>query len=253
MCLEALAIIRGAHPDAVRALVEAVNIDASSLGDDGDAAQLRSLAVEALGIAGADAAVAAPLLVRIVRNPRETETVRRRSVTALGAMGPAAGIAIDPLAEALLIDPSEAVRDAAAESLARLGPSGQAMLRRFIQHEDASIRWRAAKALGGIKKPEEDVVVALQAATRDGDEQVRLRAAESLWKIVADAEPILPVIVELLTSDDRGIRIRAIELLEQFGPQAKPAYARLKELAGDNRQHVRRAAQMALRNLREDK
>lgn len=250
MVLEALAMIRGAHPSAVRALIDVVNTDAPLGGEDDDASRLRSSAVEALGIAGADAAVAAPLLVRIIRNPREAETIRRRSVTALGAMGSAADIAVEPLAEALLIDDSEAVRDAAAESLAELGPPGQVMLLRTAKHNDARIRWRAAKALGRINKPDEDVVVALQAAVRDADEQVRLHAAESLWIIVADADPILPVVVQLLTSDDRNVRIRAIELLDKFGPQAKPVEGELEKLAGDKRQPVRRAAETALRNLR---
>jgi HEAT repeat protein len=250
MAIEALAGIGGAHPDAVAAFVELVRREPQA--DDPPAPrQLRTLAVEALGVMRADAAVAAPLLVRILRSPREGENIRRRSATALGDIGPRAQIAIEPLAETLLADSSEAVRDSAAEALAKLGDPAVELLIRLARDDDAGVRWRVVKALGTVtgSAKQAQIHAALSCSIADDSQQVRMCAASALWQQTADARPILPALVDLVASDDRSIRLQAIDLLAALGPQAADAVAGLKRLEQDDREHVRRAAAQALRKI----
>ena len=75
---------------------------------------IRALAAEALGSMGAGAKSTVPALIRAARD--DSELVRRYATATLGAIGPAADIAIGPLVELLVLDESEAVRDSAARS-----------------------------------------------------------------------------------------------------------------------------------------
>ena len=241
LSLEALGQIGGAHPQAVPALVSVVT--------DAEDPALRKLAIEALGIAGRDAAIAGPMLVRILRNPREEDEIRRQSTITLGKLGDQAAIAVGPLAETLVFDESEAVRDAAALSLATLGPRGQAMLLRFLKHEDSNLRWRAAMALGDIEGQTGDVQAALMSALEDADLHVQLRAAQSLVKLKTDLADVIPTILRLMQSDDRMTRIDAVELLVSLGDDAKVAMPSLEEMADSESDDVRRTAKLAIKRL----
>ena len=76
--------------------------------------------MESIATVGKDAAIAAPVLMRFLNDPREP--MRRKTAMALGRVGPAAQLAIPTLVESLAFDESPAVRDAAETSLAEIGP-----------------------------------------------------------------------------------------------------------------------------------
>jgi HEAT repeat protein len=251
LSLEALARIGGAHPEAVPAIISVVQLSPSDEVQGEQQAELRLLAVEALGVVGADAAVAVPLLARIVRSPRESEALRRRSAESLAAIGPAARFALDALAESLIGDPSEAVRDAATKALGALGEPACPVLQRMLKHEDVGVRWRAAQALGIMGEPARPSARALKfaLANKDEAEVVRLHAATSLWKLEADAAHVWPTAVELLASDDRNVRMQSLDLLVSLWPPAKAAAPQLHRLTHHPRREVRQIAEQALRKL----
>ena len=248
LALEALARIAGAHPDAVPAIVEVIGVNRGQ-SQGIDSRQLRELAVEAVGVAGPDAAVATPLLIRILRDPRESESIRRQSVISIGKMSDQASIAAGPLAEALVLDESEAVRDEAANALASIGPRGQHLIVRLLGHEDAGVRWRAASALGRAKRPSHEIIAALEAALADDAEMVQLRAVESLVNLDVQASITIPAIVRLLNSEERMTRTDALDLLVLLGDDAQTALPQLKRMLRSDRADVRRIAQTAIRRI----
>jgi HEAT repeat protein len=236
--LEALARIGTAHRDAVPAIIETL-----AAGDG----SLRELAAEALALVGPGAAEAVPALMRAARDP--DERLRRKSVQALGAMGAAAEIAIPVLAEALVLDESLAVRDAAAEALSRVGVAALPALVHFLADEDPETRRRAALALGKMGRSARTAASALQSALKDKNPEVGVEAAHALWKITSDPDLVIPQLVALLTDDDRQVRIRAFRLLTSMGPAARSALAPLRNLLNDQRAYVRQAAEKAIERI----
>ncbi|MCA9268625.1 MAG: HEAT repeat domain-containing protein, partial [Planctomycetales bacterium] len=243
MSLEALSQIGGAHPDAIAAICDQVQRGpwSAAEGELGEY-HLRQLAIEAIGYVGPDAAVAAPLLARALGSRRESEASRRASAVSLGRMKAQAQIAAQPLAEALVLDDSEAVRDAAAIALAAVDVPQRRWLLRLFTHEDAGVRWRLAAALGDVESLSPAERLALKQALSDANELVRLSAARSLWKRTQNADDLQATVVGLLACEDRDIRSQAVDLLEAFGSDAPGLIARLEQLRRDDpRDFVRKA------------
>ncbi len=222
--LETLAQIGGAHPRAIPALVETLNIkpqdDTAQAKTDADT--LRELAVESIASVGKDAGVAAPVLMRFLNDSREP--MRRKTATALGRIGPVAQLAIPSLVESLAFDESPAVRDAAETALAEIGTPAIPALVHLLEDQEAELRRRAAGSLGQMKTGAKPAVPQLEKRLEDSDPLVRFSAARSVWQITGQAEKALPVFVETLKSSDRSLRMQAFRILTtELGPQAAPA------------------------------
>ncbi len=248
--IEALAQIGGAHPRAIPALVETLNIKpaADTAQAKTDADTLRELAVESIASVGKDAAIAAPVLMRFLGDSREP--MRRKTATALGRIGPAAQLAIPSLVESLAFDESPAVRDAAETALAEIGTPAIPALAHLLEDQEAELRRRAAGSLGQMKTQAKPAVPQLEKCLEDSDAQVRYTAAKSVWQITGRAEASLPVFVETLKSSDRGLRMQAFRTLTtELGPQAAPARQGLSELLKHPDPQVRQAAEKALDRL----
>ncbi|MBW3540229.1 MAG: HEAT repeat domain-containing protein [Planctomycetes bacterium] len=249
--LEALASIGGAHPEAIPAVVKAfTRHPRGATPEDTTRRQLlREAAADALVLLGHEARVAVPHLMRALGD--SSESIRRKAAAALGAIGAAAAPAIERLVDALGTDESPAVRDAAASALAAIGPAALPVLRELAEYDDAEVRWRAIEAIGRIEPMAETDGDAelLDTALDDPDARVRIAAAEALWRLTGDASAVLPSLVEGLTNPARQIRVRAYRLLLELGPAARPAIVPLERLLEDDRPHVRRAAEEALRKL----
>jgi HEAT repeat protein len=253
LALEALSQIGGAHPEAIPAIVATVQSPVRNAEQDMQQTELRQLAVEALGVARAESAVAVPLLARILRSPREMERTRRLAAEALTAIGPNAHFALSALAETLIADDSEAVRDAAAKALGALGKPALPLLQQLLQHDDEGVRWRSADALGTMGEAAAPAIVALRALATDDQETdiVRLHAAQSLWSIDAKADHVWPTAVSLMMSPDRTVRMESVDLLLSLGKQAKLAEPQLREMSRSERREVRQIAEQTLRKLAE--
>jgi HEAT repeat protein len=154
---------------AMRQLIEAV-----ADRDTGDAA------ARALGNFGAEAADAVPALTTALHSQR----TRRAAAETLGKIGPLAAEAAPALAECLT---SQFDREICAEALGRIGPDAKraapALVKLLTTTDWPWDRRSAATALGDIGVANDEVLRALQAATRDEYPEVQQAAATALGKL----------------------------------------------------------------------
>ncbi len=233
--VEALARIGTSHPDVLPALIRLLQYEGSDASriSAADASVFRELAAEALGIMGPDADLAAPLLIRAIRNVGESESVRRKATVALGSMGARAELAIPALIETLEFGESDALRGAAGEALGKIGLPALPLLQRYLQHSDPQVRASAAKAIGQMGRQARPAVPTMIAALVDPDDEVRVSICESLDSIGADPKQFIALLVQLLTSDLRQVRMRSMRLLIKLGPQVRPQVEQLRQLQQD--------------------
>ena len=246
--MEALARIGSADSKAVATIVSMLTY----AGDEGvslsDRLFLRRFAADAVAIIGPDAYVAIPSL-RVCLRYNDSE-LRRRSVLALGAMRGKGRDGIAPLVDALVRDDSPAVRDAAGDALAMLGPLALPELRKLMKLDDADAKARAALSLGKIGPPAKEALPELDYALDDDDGWVRINSAEAIWLISGNADMAASAMVEGLRSRDRQIRIKSYRFFKTLGPKAKSIEPALHRLLEDPRGEVRTAASKALQAVR---
>jgi HEAT repeat protein len=173
------------------------------------------------------------------------ELVREACAEGLGYLG--SERAAPALAQALLSDPVYQVRACAASALVLI-PGTQALpaLQKAVESDKAArVRRFAAEALGWTGDPQ--AVGALMAATQDPDEQVRRLAALQLGRLKAvQALPALTAMFSDPSEDVRWAAVRAVDGLRSH--QAVPA---LVMAAQDPSVLVAHAAQTALQKLGE--
>ena len=251
MPIEALARIGTAHPDVLPALIRLLQYEPSDERkvSAADASVFRELAAEALTIVGPEADLAAPLLVRAVRNPRESQAVRRKAIIALGAIGPRAAIAIPALVESIVFDESPALREAAGEALGKTGPAALPVLSQYLQHTDPKVRYCAVLGLRQMSRQGAAAAAPLAALLTDEDDEVRVAVCEALQTIGVDAGSFAPVLIDLLTSELRQVRMRAMRLIVKLAPQMHAHLDLLRSLESDPRGHVRSITRTTVRNL----
>lgn len=250
VALDALGQIGGAHPRAIPALVETLNLPERADSPEAQEARdtLRELAAESIAIVGKDAAIAVPVLLRCLHDPGES--MRRKTVAALAKIGPPAGLAVPALVEVLAFDESPAVRDGAEQALAGIGSAALPALVHLLGDKDTELRRRAARSVGQMKTAARSAAGKLTELLKDEDPQVRLTAAKSLWLITEKADASIPVLVETLKSPDRQLRMQAFRLLTiDLGPAAAPARAELLKLQNHPEAAIRQAAQKALNRI----
>jgi HEAT repeat protein len=214
-----------------------------------DASVLREYAAETLAIIGQKAYFAAPLLVRVVRDTSETESVRRKAIVALGAIGGAANVAIPALIETMEFE-SPTLRGAAAEALPKLGPAVVPVLRQYLQHERVELRQLAAEGLGQMGQGAASAVGQLLRCL-DSDEQdlPRIACCEALHAIGVEPARYAEPLIALLASEDRQVRMRAMRLLVTIGGQLGPYLESLRRMQNDPRPHARAVARKALEKI----
>ena len=230
--IEALARIGTAHPEVLPALIRLLQYegDDSSKVTTAQASVFRELAAEAFSYIGPDADLAAPLLVRAVRNVQETDAVRRKAIVALGSMGGRAALAVPALIETLEFEQVDALRAVASEALGRIGAPALPVLQRYLQHSDPQVRGYAAQAIARMGKQARPALSTLVAAPSDPDHAVRMALCDSLEAMNADTASYVPQLIQLLASDSRQVRMRAMRLLLKLGPQVRPYVSQLQQL-----------------------
>lgn len=163
-----------------------------------------------------------PIVVRVTRmvsrlhsadnEPRRIDTLRR-----LGALGNP--LAIPELAEQLL-DPSPAVREAAAEALAAIGvPEAAEPLADALLAPDRGLETAAARALGRIGGT--DAVRALLLHLRRAKPTMLRETVASLMKI-GDTAAIVPLIVLYQEHNDAQLRRQIAEALQNLAGAGSP-------------------------------
>jgi HEAT repeat protein len=249
---------------------EAVTALAARLKDDSP--DVRQRAAEALGAIGPDAKDAAPALVEALKDPGNAEgaprglgpsTVRDAALAALLHLGPEAEKALArdglPVVVLRLKDRDPAVREAAAITLAYLGPKGEAVVPALVEacrDSQKEVRAAAGSALGQLGPKG---VTALLGLCCDKDAEVRFSAVNQVeWLFSIPPEAVGPL-TKLLDDPNPSVRTKAIEALARCGPLARAAVPALaaavkKELpnAADALSGVGPAAVLALRELLRD-
>jgi HEAT repeat protein len=239
--MEALARIGTAHPQVMPALIRLLQYQGQDPAkvSAAEASVFRELAADAISFIGPEADLAAPLLVRVVRDPGETDAVRRKAIVALGSIGPPAALAVPALVETLEFEQTAALRLDASESLGKIGRAALPVLQRYLRHPEPVVRYYAAHGLAQMGDQARPAMRALIAALADPDAQVCLAACESLEAMSASPAAYVPPLIQLLTSDSRQVRMSAKRLLEKLGPKATPFLDQLRALEQHDRASVR--------------
>lgn len=211
----------------------------------------------------------------------ESTGVRAECAAALGALGPAARVAMPSLFVALE-DPSEAVRAEAARALTAIGPGAEDVpqLVAALGSSDAYVVAFAAWSLGNLGSAAEAAVpdlartlsrddtnaVVAGALARIGpaagaavgvlvdglhsaDADRRWRAARTLGRIGPPAASAVPSLTAALSDSSSLVRLHAARALGRIGPAAGPAAAALQRATGDKDPNVGEEARQALGRL----
>ncbi len=215
-----------------------------------------------------------PALLRRLGQEKDAGA-RRGLICALGAFGPVARPAIEPLRTALK-DPSPAVRRNAAWALGRIGPAGgEAVvsdLCELLGDPEPLVRRDAATALGDLALdavtflgPEQGLKLTAGAGKqlldlidregkKTGDSAVFKNGLESLVKVISKrdeglAERIYPY---LEWDDPEIVWLAAFALGNMGGPQARPALKVLREGLKNQDPQVQEHAAEALGQMKEE-
>ncbi|MDA1161819.1 MAG: HEAT repeat domain-containing protein [Planctomycetota bacterium] len=206
---------------------------------------LRRTFIDGLALAGPQAVGALPALSRATEDVNVD--VRRSACQTIGALGPRAEGALTPLVDRLILDDDPAVKDAAANALARLGAVAIPALIRLLEGGDADVQGRAAGSLGQMGQLAKSSQPQLRRMLQSMDSSVRLGAAEALLLISRDAGLVASGLLQELSSPDRQIRRRAAELLIQIVELPGDVSNQLETLAGGDNSGAGRVAAYVLR------
>jgi HEAT repeat protein len=191
---------------------------------------------------GNDAAAAGPELVAALAD--DDPLVRGVAVRAVGELAPDVPGGVQALIS--LFPDVDAMR-----AVARFGPGGAEAVPALItalKHDDPTVRWQAARALGKIGAPAVPAVPELaRLATSDPEPLVREHAAEALGDIGPAAADGIPALVQLLRYRVARVRRDAVRALGQMGPTAKGVLGDVRALEQDSDADVRAAATRAIR------
>ena len=249
--VEAIARIGSAHPDTAPALLRLLRYRTSPQVTAEVAASLRFLAAESIFISGPETAeLAAPLLIRMIRDPRESQRTRRSAIVGLGSLELGGAVAVQPLLEELVIGQDPACRDAAANSLVRIGEPVLPSLRRCLVHPDPEVRWRVAYSLRELVRPTGDLKPDIMKLREDQEALVRICACETLVKLWGgDSTDVIDTVISLLEEENRIIRMRAKRLLVTRQTLEPRQIDRLREMSRDNKRYGASVARATLKQL----
>jgi HEAT repeat protein len=175
----------------------------------------RVQAIQVLSALGADAAVAAPAVIRAASD--SNATVRLVAVAALGRLG-------------LTADELDVVVHASTDV-------------------DPDVRAAAIETLVTIEAPHETLLRVAERGSRDLDAGVRTQAAYAL-AATGTGPLIVSRLVQAASDRDPRVRGAAVQLLGRLGAAARSAKPVLERAAGDSDREVRRLAEQALVSVR---
>lgn len=242
-------------------------------------AKIREGAAQAIGQLGRDAL---PTMVRMLTHP--DKYVRRNAVWGLGKLGPQAKPAMHDICQALKDEDArtaagaaqalgsmgaeataavpvlaEAMRGTnivlcrlAAKALSQIGRPALATLVTHLKHHDPFVRGEAAVALGWMGPAAAAAVQPLIDLLRGG---ARPRKPPSTYAsgLLGHGTPTTPVAPPSPTAaenqSEEGTRLNAVTALGRIGPDAMTALPYLQDALTDHSEAVRRAAEVAVRQV----
>jgi HEAT repeat protein len=103
----------------------------------------------------------------------------------------------------------------------------------------------------GCGKKKAYSVASLLDLLKDKDPKMRYYAARELGHFGAQAGEVVPALTEALKDEDKDVRMRAASSLGEIGPEARPAIPALEGALKDPDPGVRKAADQAMKTLRD--
>lgn len=191
---------------------------------------------------------------------------RRAALLVLELIGPIRSVKVLPAASAALRDdPSELIRQAAAQAIGRMCVKARmenikldrvrdALIWALRNDRSGRVREAAANALARFEAEAEPAVAALAAALADLHPGTRTAAAEALRRIGKEARDALPELQKLVR-DAKGDLLARLQATLALGRIGGPdAVSALTEIAADKAApaELRKAAAEALGNLGKD-
>jgi HEAT repeat protein len=190
-----------------------------------------------------DGEVSAESLIDHLKSP--DEAVRLQTIDKLGALGPKAAAAVDPLT-GLLKDDSAKVRAHAARALGEIGAAANpavAAMAELLKDSDETVRRQTVKSLMTIRPGQKVLMPLVGKLLEDSDPGVRMRVLGA----IAEAGPrAVPGLIEALKDDKAANDYWALLVLREIGPAAKPAIPVLVKMLKDHRPEVRREVILTL-------
>ncbi|QEL20255.1 HEAT repeat domain-containing protein [Limnoglobus roseus] len=242
-------------------------------------AKIREGAAQAIGQLGREAM---PTMVRMLTHP--DKYVRRNAVWGLGKLGPQAKAVMGELCQALKDeDPrtaagaaqaigsmgaeaapavpqlAEAMRGTnivlcrlAAKALSQIGRPSLATLISHLKHHDPFVKGEAAVALGWMGPAAAAAVQPLTELLR-GSQMRKASPSQYASGLLGCGTPTTPVAppspVAADNQTEEGTRINAVTALGRIGPDAMTALPYLQDALTDASDSVRRAAEVAIRQV----
>ncbi len=134
-------------------------------------------------------------------------------------------------------------------ALAYMADQSQPALQRCLQHDSATVRIAAAKALGWYTffDYKNEVTGILLPSLDDPNTDVQLCSAESIASLQGDKmSACVPVLTRMLSHEESGKRARAAESLQRVGKAAHSSVAALQKTLADPDLEVRYQSALAL-------
>jgi HEAT repeat protein len=183
---------------------------------------------------------ALPVLLDILVRNREKDdyTFREAAAQSLGAIGPAALVAVPALEDCRRDDPHSRVQAAAAAALEAIGEPDKEEVDRLVKGlKSTHLRYRieCTRALAMVDEDRKDAISDLIEGLKDADDKVRVASALTLKAIVPGSPKdstakAAAAFVEALTGASESFRSAIVESLGALGPDAKVAVEPLRML-----------------------
>lgn len=163
---------------------------------------------------------AADPLPELIRGTRHRlAATRLQAVKVIGKLGEKALEAQSALVNSLN-DDDEAVREAAAHAIGRLGSSAIPAIERMLENSDKYIRRHAVWALGKLGPNAVKALPALCKALRDSDPRTASGAAQALGELGTAGGAAVPDLAEAMRGTNVVLCRLAAKALSQIGPPA---------------------------------
>lgn len=180
---------------------------------------------------------------------RETDILKDRAATALGMMGASAQGAI-PILTVVTNDAMWYARNAAKAALMRI--KGESVVPLIEQLRDTSdpIKWyEAAMLVSDFGTNAEPAIPLLISALGTGNDIILGHAALALGSIHRQPEVCVPVLIPLLGSSSVSTRQKSLIALGEFGAAATSAVPAVRRCINDSDQWVRMRAPVVLKEI----
>lgn len=240
--LEALARIGPQRNEVLPLLIAGVQGELTAANDQAQN-ELRMTSADVLSLLGPAAAPAIPALIRTAS--ADWPLLRLSAVTTIGQVGPQADIAIPTLADCVLFDDTDEVRDAAAKSLGKMGLASLRAFEQLAIDEDPAVRERAVIGLEVLGKPGHDLLAAFLNEERA---DLRIRSARTLLSTQAHRKTALKTLLSDLQKGESRTRRRAYEALRDLRAQWDQTDPQFLDLLQSDDTQVRSLAERLQQN-----